>query len=302
MSELDSPVQTHPTHLTVAAVARRIGVAPGTLRTWGRRYGVGPTDHSEGRHRRYSEADVGRLVYMRKLIISGVAPIDAATAALAHDGRTEFESKQILSVESDLELVDQLHRAAWGLDRELVEEGLLAHINKYSIEESWHSVIVPLLVRVGDEWKRTGEGIEVEHLLSDSILRILHARISTIGEKVNARPVLIASIGEETHSLAITALAAVLSERGIAIHILGARTPQGAINEVVRRTAPPAIFLWAQLRKNADSKYISGLPSMRPKPVVIVGGPGWNSRKLTGAHLASDLMTACSNIERAVGL
>jgi len=286
----------------VAAVARRIGVAPGTLRTWARRYGVGPTDHSEGRHRRYSEGDVGRLVFMRKLIISGVAPIDAASEALKYNGRQELDTKQILSFENDLELVEQLHRAAWGLDRELVEEGLLGHINTYSIEACWHSVIVPLLVRVGAEWKETGEGIEVEHLLSDSILRILHARISTMGEKVNARPVLIASIGEETHSLAITALAAVLSERGIAIQILGARTPQAAINEVVRRTAPPAIFLWAQLRKNADAKYITGLPSMRPKPAVIVGGPGWNSRKLTGAHLVSDLMTACSNIERAVGL
>ncbi|MEY3734595.1 MAG: hypothetical protein RL347_1954, partial [Actinomycetota bacterium] len=29
--------------LTVAAVARRLGVAPATLRTWDRRYGLGPS-------------------------------------------------------------------------------------------------------------------------------------------------------------------------------------------------------------------------------------------------------------------
>ena len=34
--------------LTVAAVARRLGVAPATLRTWDRRYGLGPTEHSTG--------------------------------------------------------------------------------------------------------------------------------------------------------------------------------------------------------------------------------------------------------------
>ena len=38
--------------LSVAAVARRIGIAPATLRTWDRRYGLGPTLHKAGSHRR----------------------------------------------------------------------------------------------------------------------------------------------------------------------------------------------------------------------------------------------------------
>ncbi|MEY3685921.1 MAG: hypothetical protein RJB00_871, partial [Actinomycetota bacterium] len=29
--------------LTVASVARRLGIAPATLRTWDRRYGLGPS-------------------------------------------------------------------------------------------------------------------------------------------------------------------------------------------------------------------------------------------------------------------
>ena len=32
--------------LTVAVVARRVGVAPATLRTWERRYGLCPSDRS----------------------------------------------------------------------------------------------------------------------------------------------------------------------------------------------------------------------------------------------------------------
>jgi transposase-like protein len=44
--------------LTVAAVARRIGVAPATLRTWDRRYGLGPSEHEEGEHRRYCPNDL----------------------------------------------------------------------------------------------------------------------------------------------------------------------------------------------------------------------------------------------------
>src|SRR5215203_2780333 len=51
--------------LTVAAVARRLGVAPATLRTWDRRYGLGPTLHTAGAHRRYSRADAARLAVER---------------------------------------------------------------------------------------------------------------------------------------------------------------------------------------------------------------------------------------------
>ncbi len=297
-----SAADTSPSaHLTVAAVARRIGVAPATLRTWSRRYGVGPSEHSEGEHRKYSEADLARLIFMRKLIIAGVAPIDAARESLNFDGATH-KADVALQIERDHDLIDQLYRAAHAMDRELLEAGISSHLERNGIEATWHAVMVPLLFLIGDEWKASGEGIEIEHLLSDVILRILNSRISSQGQKVNARPVLIASIGEETHCLAITALAAALSERGIAIQFLGARTPQSAINEVVRRSAPPAIFLWAQLRKHADTSYITDIPAVRPKPLIIVGGPGWRADQVAGARVVEDLMAACSDIERAVGL
>lgn len=299
MTTSSDPTQAQ---LTVAAVARRLGVAPGTLRTWDRRYGLGPTEHSHGHHRRYSEDDLKRLVFMRKLIISGVSPQDAAEQAHEYSGPSNIDTSELLALADESELVEQLHRAATSLDIELLEAGLLGHLAEHSVEESWQSVMVPLLIRVGIEWEKSGEGIEVEHLISSVILRIFNARISICEKKSSARQVLIASIGEETHSLAITALAAALAERGIAIQFLGARTPQGAINEVVRKTAPAAIFLWAQLKKNADAEIVKGLPAMRPKPVVLVGGPGWDTCDLQGAERVEDLIAACTHIERAVGL
>jgi MerR family transcriptional regulator, light-induced transcriptional regulator len=68
--------------LTVAVLARRLGVAPATLRTWDRRYGVGPSEHAAGAHRRYAPSDVARLEVMRRLTREGVSPGEAARVAL----------------------------------------------------------------------------------------------------------------------------------------------------------------------------------------------------------------------------
>ncbi|WP_170131302.1 MerR family transcriptional regulator [Quadrisphaera granulorum] len=71
--------------LGVAAAARRLGVAPATLRTWARRYGLGPSEHESGSHRRYTPEDLARLVVMRRLTLEGVPPVTAAATALNTD-------------------------------------------------------------------------------------------------------------------------------------------------------------------------------------------------------------------------
>lgn len=81
--------------LAVAAVAKRLGVAPATLRTWDRRYGLGPSGRTAGSHRRYTPDDVARLLVMRRLTLEGHAPGDAARAAI------EASEDELATVQSD---------------------------------------------------------------------------------------------------------------------------------------------------------------------------------------------------------
>ncbi len=74
--------------LSVGAVARRLGVATSTLRTWDRRYGLGPHSHAEGSHRRYTDQDVERLALMRRLVQQGVGPAEAARVAVSSPQRS----------------------------------------------------------------------------------------------------------------------------------------------------------------------------------------------------------------------
>ena len=287
--------------LTVAAVARRIGVAPATLRTWDRRYGLGPSSHEAGEHRRYCPSDLAKLTMMRRLITSGVAPCDAAIRAKAHEGSLTFDNLVEEFVVRD-DVVDSLHRASKSLDKNFVETVLRKDIADNGVIASWTEVIVPLLFLVGDEWAATGTGIEVEHMLSEVIKRLLREGVAEIKTPVNAQPVLLASVGEELHCLALHALAAALAEKKIETFFLGARTPLEAISGMVKRSAPPAVFLWAQLEQNSERKYFTDLPVVRPAPRVIVGGPGWDQQECSDVVVAQDLTHACAEIERAVGL
>ena len=287
--------------LTVAAVARRLRVAPATLRTWDRRYGLGPSEHSEGEHRRYSESDLAKLIHMRKLVISGVAPADAAAAALKFKGKIDLQVFADLP-EPDQGIISMLHKAVHALDRNLSEQIIRSEFKVNGIAATWCNVLTPVLVIVGEEWATTGVGIEVEHMLSEIIHRLLIESTEQLKSPVNSRPVLLACVGEEIHSLAITALAACLAEDQIQVQFLGARTPQSAINEVVRRVGPPAIFLWAQLSKNGDPAIIQELPKLRPAPRVILGGPGWNPDRCKSANFVDDLTAARREISRAVGV
>jgi DNA-binding transcriptional MerR regulator len=287
--------------LTVAAVARRLGVAPATLRTWDRRYGLGPSTHEAGEHRRYCPGDLAKLTLMRRLITTGVAPCDAAEKAREHTGSISIE-KIVDGFEVREDLVESLHRASKSLDKLFVETLLRKDIADHGVIASWTEVIVPLLFLVGDEWEADGSGIEVEHMLTEIIKRILREGVSEIKNPVNAHPVLLAAVGEEMHSLALHALAAALAEKQIETFFLGARTPLEAISGMVKRAAPPAVFLWAQLSKNCDPKFFAELPAVRPAPRVIVGGPGWDPEVCADVVIAQDLTHACAEIERAVGL
>ena len=73
--------------LTTGEVARRLGVAPTTVRTWDRRYGLGPDAHTGGRHRRWTATDVARLERMCALTATGIPPAEAARTVLGEATR-----------------------------------------------------------------------------------------------------------------------------------------------------------------------------------------------------------------------
>ena len=291
--------------LTVAAVARRLGIAPATLRTWDRRYGLGPSEHSAGSHRRYSHEDLARLEHMRRLVVSGVTPSEAAAACL---NLTEVEPSApstaggaVIAMPGASPAARGLARAARALDGESCVRIIRESLDSVGVIVTWESLLAPVLIGIGNAWEANGEGVDVEHILSDSIEFALATRAREIASPREITGVLLASTDRDDHTLALWAVAAGLAERGIGARMLGRRVPFTAVGDAMKRTGPAVVFMWSQIPGSADASDIAQLPDMRPAPTLLIGGKGWVGEVPAGVERVCSLAETVNRVAQVVG-
>jgi DNA-binding transcriptional MerR regulator len=298
------------TSLTTGALARRLGVSPTTLRSWDRRYGIGPAVRPDGRHRRWAPRDVAVLEAMCRLTSAGVPPAEAARAAKespasgpgggALPPRTpETATRSRSRAAGPLPLGDVrqecrgLARAAVRLDAPAVEEQLTAAVETHGLAVAWQEVMVPTLHAVGRKWASSGDRyVEVEHLLSwhmSTALRRCTRPPTRPGDALGPGPVVLACVPGEQHTLALEALNAGLAELRLPTRMFGAAVPVEALTAAVDRLGPAAVVLWAQARSTASlplARHLAaaqwGVKGARTRPVVLLGGPGWLGRSAPG--------------------
>ena len=321
--------------LTVAAVARRLGVAPATLRTWDRRYELGPSERMAGSHRRYNSADIARLDVMRRLLNQGIAPQEAARIAKSQDvsaqaalvlaslvgGADETDSAdgtvvepipfarpqvadsgdaEVYPIAGGIPSVRGVARAAMSLDNAACTGLIKDAIDRRGVIWTWEHMLMPVLVDVGNRWASSGRGIDVEHVLSDSITSAFNSVCARVTSALNARPVLLACSDEEQHSLPLHAVAAALAERRISSRSLGARVPSDVLASAVRRTGPAAVLVWSYLPETGNPTQLAELPAIRPVPLVLAAGPGWNTPMPEDVVRVYSLVEAVTSISNAV--
>jgi MerR family transcriptional regulator, light-induced transcriptional regulator len=248
----------------VRAVADRVGVPIATLRSWNQRYGIGPADHSPGRHRLYSEADIALVQQMRRLIGRGANPGSVARAALDSMVPAPADTDALLGAAFELDVF----QAGGLLDR---------HLRRYGVIDTWDQLIRPAISAIAARQADGESCIDVEHALSWTVSRSLQ-QLPITAPDGSASTVLACSEGDE-HTLALEALRAALGERGLAAVMLGADVPAAALTDAVARIAiPTTVVLWAQSGRTADVATVRAVLAARAR--LLLGGPGWKSVRL----------------------
>ncbi|MBJ8346775.1 MerR family transcriptional regulator [Antrihabitans sp. YC2-6] len=265
---------------TVRAVADRLGVPTATLRSWNRRYGIGPQTHEPGRHRNYTEYDIRVVEKMLELISAGASPASAAQAAT--NGRYQPAP--------ELGDTAPLLAAAFQLDTVELLRLLAIHFEHFGVVATWEHLCRPAFAAIVREQGDTGGCVDVEHVLSWSVVASLH-RIPNA-----ARPgsILLACAEDELHTMPLEVLRAALAERDVGARVLGS-VPQVALADAIARTGSPAtVLLWASSRATIDRAALMATRDAHAR--VYVAGPGWGGSQPSGTRLLESLAAAVEEL------
>ncbi|MHA6765373.1 MerR family transcriptional regulator [Streptacidiphilus sp. PAMC 29251] len=289
--------------LSTGAVARLLGVSAATVRSWERRYGIGPAGRGAGQHRRYHHRDVDRLAHMCRLTSQGIPPAEAARLAVAPlppdaaPDATPAAAPPRVPADSSGAACRGLARAAVRLDAVAMEHILAESLADRGVVDTWEQLAAPVLRSVGKKWAGSnGRYVEVEHLLSATISRSLHRAGPATAAQIFVGPppglVLLAGSPSDLHTLPLDALHAALLESGAPVLMLGASVPADALASAADRCDTRAVVVWSQHRPTADPGQLAELTTRLRGPAgarrslrVHAAGPGWH-----GVPLAPDVL------------
>jgi methanogenic corrinoid protein MtbC1 len=275
--------------MNIAALSRRTGVPPDTLRKWEQRYGVLRPQRTTGGQRRYTELDLARVEWLRERLTEGYRIGDAA--ALLGDvdvgvGRTPAELRRALYAavrDSDVDAIGALLDQTFTL---------------LSLEQSLSRVIAPVLQLVGDGWASEELSIAQEHLISGAVRARLDSLLSDARGDLRGTAVL-ACVPGERHELGLLMLGTLLRADGWQIAYVGPDAPLDDALELAERVDAGAVCLSATMRE-----HLATLRSVDvPRDVTLtLGGAAASptaARRLKAQFADGNLRRAVRELRRA---
>jgi methanogenic corrinoid protein MtbC1 len=201
--------------LNIAALSRRTGVAPDTLRKWEQRYGVLRPGRTAGGQRRYTETEVQRVEWLRDRIRDGWR-IGEAARVLGEAGSAALDEPAALR--------DALIASVRDGRPQVVSATLDQAFAVLPLEQTMTKVIIPALYWTGEAWHRDELSIAQEHAITAKVRAHLGKLLSDGRGGVHGVAVLACAPGEH-HDIGLLMLAVMLRADGWRVEFLGADTP-----------------------------------------------------------------------------
>jgi MerR family transcriptional regulator, light-induced transcriptional regulator len=215
---------------SMRSVSQRTGLSEHTLRAWEKRFGFPNPVRLPSGHRRYPADQVRRLAAIQAALVRGhrigdvidldEGGIDALLASdtLSGGGPEPAEGTYLdacLRLDAD-GLASMMRRdaAALGISRFLQEKA------------------GPFVQSVGDSWADGVMTIGHEHLSTEVVEGVLRELRAPLERGLSGRPVLLATLPGEQHSLGLQMAALMIVARGVRVRVLGLETPPAEIARV----------------------------------------------------------------------
>lgn len=243
--------------LNIAALSRRTGVAPDTLRKWEQRYQILLPRRTAGGQRRYDERDVARVEWLCERLREGYRIGEAATLLGTTPVTTTRTSEDHLR--TILAAVDAGDAAQIGL---LVDQAFAL----YGVDDTLEKILRPLLESVGERWKCGDLTVAEEHLVTEAVRSRLGHLLADAGGGVRGTAVLACPPGER-HELGLMMLAIALRRDGWKVTYLGADMPLADAAELAGRQSARVLGI------SVTTASLAELPAVENVQIVL-GGTG----------------------------
>jgi MerR family transcriptional regulator, light-induced transcriptional regulator len=274
--------------LRIGALSERVGVSPGLLRAWEKRYGLLRPLRSEGGFRLYSAADEERVRTMQRHLDAGVPAAEAARLARAEGAEGEGVRPAGVAL-----LADEIRDALDRLDEPAANAVFDRLLASFTIETILRDVVLPYLRELGERWERGGLSVAQEHFASNVLRGRLLGLARGWGNGSGPTTVLACAPGE-LHDLPLMIFGLVLAGRGRSVTYLGPDTPVATIREALADLQPKRVVVSAAAsrRLRGAKRELAELAREVPLAIAGAGASASLAREIGASLLEGDPVTA----------
>lgn len=275
----------------IKAVSKLLGIQPGTLRAWERRYHFIEPIRNESGHRLYTEKHLQILKWLINKTDQGFT-ISQAVSLLESSERVEgdvLETKQ--NNEQTVKLAKELLEALLDFDENRAQMIISQAFSMYTIEQTVVEILGGILVQIGNKWE-SGEITSAHEHFASSILK---ARISSIMHTIPTNGLLpkaltVCAPGEK-HEFGLLIFTIFLKRKGYETIYLGESIADEDLLIVLNIIKPAYLFMSCSLSENLPGtlKLIDELSQKFPDLKVGLGGEALN-------HMSEDNRTKFNHV------
>ncbi|MBU8731466.1 MerR family transcriptional regulator [Cytobacillus oceanisediminis] len=233
----------------IKAVSKMLGIQPGTLRAWERRYQIVAPKRNESGHRLYTEEHIKVLKWLIRKVDQGFSISQAVS--LLENKELNAEPLQ-MDKEGDRSgaLANELLEALLQFNETKAHDLINQAFSFYTIDKVLIDILGSLLVKIGHQWEEGKITSAHEHFASS----ILRSRIGMILHSFphnGVLPKVIAVCGPgEAHELGLLIFTLFLRGRGFEVVYLGTSIAEEDIDTVIEIVKPKFIFLSCTMKSN----------------------------------------------------
>jgi methanogenic corrinoid protein MtbC1 len=251
-----------------------VGIQPGTLRAWERRYQILNPVRNDSGHRLYTEEDLRKLKWLTEKV-SGGFTISQAVSLLETESSTVGTFEEEGEVDSPQKIRDELLTMLLSFEEGKAQDLINHAFSLYSVEKVVIDILGSLLVTVGDMWEKGQITSAHEHYTT----QVLKTRISMIFYSLPSNgllPKAIAVCGpNETHEVGLLIFTLFLRRKGFEVIYLGSSIEDKDVELIVKEVDPTFLFMSCTMMENAEKTLNLTNQMIKKFPHLKVGLGGY---------------------------